>query len=185
MNTNSGLPGPVAVRERGCSLFARRAVWVGAAVLLVAGCAKPSGSETSSAGTAAASPTAATADGEKRYPLTGEILRVEAARKVLVVTHDEIKGYMPAMTMEFVVSPGDIAVAKPGQKIRAEMISSKTGDFRLEKIWPNDKAAVDAITAGEARLREDTHNRGKNAYNGDNGDTAVNFVLYDQSGKVV
>ena len=37
----------------------------------------------------------------ERYPLTGVIVSVDLAKKVLVVFHDEIKGYMPAMTMEF------------------------------------------------------------------------------------
>lgn len=121
---------------------------------------------------------------EKRYALTGEIVRVEADRKVLVVKHDEIKGYMPAMTMEFVVAPADLAAAKPGQQIRAEMVPSKTGDFRLEKIWPNDKVATDTIAAGARSLREDTSNRGKNAYR-EIGETVPEFSLYDQEGRVV
>lgn len=121
---------------------------------------------------------------DERYPLTGEILRVEAERKVLVVRHDEIKGYMPAMTMEFVVSPGDLAIAKPGQKIRAEMVPVKDGDYRLEKIWPDDRMTADAVKAGALQLRQDTHTRGKNAYR-EIGETVPSFALYDQSGRVV
>lgn len=128
--------------------------------------------------------TAATKAKDERYPLTGEVVRVEAERKVLVVRHDEIKGYMPAMTMEFVVSPGDLAVAKAGQKIRAELVPSKDGDFRLEKIWPDDQAAADAVKAGALQLRQDTHTRGKNAYR-EVGETLPDFALYDQSGRVV
>jgi protein SCO1/2 len=131
-------------------------------------------------------PTQAAAQKSKaeRYPLTGEIVRIEADRKVLVVRHDEIKGYMPAMTMEFIVSPGDLAVAKAGQKIRAEMVPVKDGDYRLEKIWPDDKATADAVKAGALELRQDTHTRGKNAYR-EVGETVPNFALYDQSGRVV
>ena len=66
------------------------------------------------AGTAAARP--------KSYPLTGEILSIDAARKILVVKHNNIPGYMPAMTMEFAVSAADLAAAKPGQHIRADLI---------------------------------------------------------------
>jgi len=33
---------------------------------------------------------------EIRHPLTGLILKVEAERGVLIVQHEEIKGYMPA-----------------------------------------------------------------------------------------
>ncbi len=119
-----------------------------------------------------------------RYPLTGEVVRAEPDRKVLVVRHDEIKGYMPAMTMEFIVSPGDLALLKPGQRIRADMIPSKDGDYRLEKIWPADKALADTVELGAKQLRQDTHTRGKSAYR-EVGETVPDFALYDQSGRVV
>ena len=76
--------------------------------LLSAGCSReaaPTGDR------ATAVPIKAVAE---RYPLTGEVLRVEPERKVLIVRHDEIKDYMPAMTMEFLVSDGDLALARPG-----------------------------------------------------------------------
>ncbi len=121
---------------------------------------------------------------DERYPLTGEIVRLEPERKVLVVRHDEIKGYMPAMTMEFVVSAADLALAKPGQRIRAEMVPSKDGDYRLEKIWPDDKVSDDTIAAAARQLREDTHNRGRSAYR-EVGEKVPAFALYDQTGRVV
>lgn len=159
------------------SKFLRREVGLGVAVLAVlfltaAGCGRsPSGAEEAAAGPA-------------RYPLTGEVLRIEPERKVVVVRHDEIEGYMPAMTMEFLVSAGDLALAKPGQRIRAELIPSDDGDFRLEKIWPLDKVAEDTIAEGARRLREDTHNRGRSAYR-EVGERLPDFALYDQTGRVV
>ncbi len=146
--------------------------------LLLAACAKPTGSAAATAAGGAEKVAAG------RYPLTGEIVRVEPARKVLVVQHNEIKGYMPAMTMEFVVSDGDLALAKPGQKIRAEMVPSKTGDFRLEKIWPDDKAVTATVAAGALQLRQDTHTRGKGAYR-EEGEIVPDFALYNQNGAVV
>jgi protein SCO1/2 len=133
-------------------------------------------------------PTAAVAKStppaEPRYPLRGEVISVDVARHVLVVKHEEIKDYMPAMTMEFDVSSGDAAVAKPGQRIRAEMIPSKTANFRLEKIWPDDKVATDTVAAVANSLRQDTHNRGKEAYR-EVGEPIPDFALYDQEGRVV
>ena len=126
----------------------------------------------------------AAAKAPERYAIKGEILAVDPARKVLRVKHEEIKGYMPAMTMEFVVAPADLAAAKVGQHIRAEMIPSKDGDFRLEKIWPDDAAAAAAITASARALREDTHTRGKNAYR-EIGEDMPSFSLYDQEGRLV
>ena len=121
---------------------------------------------------------------EPRYPLTGEILRVDPERKVLVVKHEEIKGLMPAMTMEFLASAGDLALARPGQKIRAEMVSGAESEYRLENIWPDDVTSKSTVAAGANQLRQDTHARGKNAYR-EIGETVPDFALYDQSGRVV
>jgi protein SCO1/2 len=127
---------------------------------------------------------AAAAPGERRYPLAGEVLSADRARKVLVVRHNEIAGYMPAMTMEFAVSAGDAAVARPGERIRAELVVGKGGDARLESIWPDDKVSLDTIGAAARRLREDTFEKGRGAYR-EVGDTVPDFVLYDQDGRVV
>ncbi len=168
-------------------VFAPLALFCGQ-LLLLAGCSKPANLSATAAvaETKTVSTPAAKTDKpkEERYPLTGEIVKVEAARNVLIVQHDEIKGYMPAMTMEFNVSAGDAALAKPGQKIRAEMVSPPDGELRLEKIWPADKAVADAVAAGALQLRQETHTRGKNAYR-EIGETVPDFALYDQSGRVV
>jgi len=121
---------------------------------------------------------------EKRYPLTGEVISVDAKRKVLVVQHDEIKGLMPAMTMEFSVSGSDAAAFKPGQRIRAEVIPHDKGNWSLEKIWPDDKSAAAAIAAQAAALRQDTLIRGQTAYR-EIGEKIPDFALYDQEGRVV
>lgn len=124
------------------------------------------------------------APGETRYPLSGEVVSADRSRKVLVVRHNEIKGYMPAMTMEFAVSAGDAAVARPGERIRGELVVDKAGNARLEGIWPDDKVALDSIGEGARRLREDTFEKGNGAYR-EVGDAAPDFVLYDQDGRVV
>lgn len=144
------------------------------AVLTLAGCSRSD----------PAAPAEPTAPAEKRYPITGEVLSADPARKILIVHHDEIPGYMPEMTMEFLVSAGDLAVAQPGMRIRAEMIPSDTGDFRLEKIWPDDRAAAAAVEAGTKALRQDTMIRGRGVYR-EVGEQAPEFVLYDQNGTVV
>ncbi len=144
------------------------------AVLLIGGCARP----VESAKSANAAPA------EKHYALHGEIIAVDAARNVLIVKHEAIADYMPAMTMEFLVSAGDVANAKPGQRIRAAMIPSEKGDFRLEKIWPDDRAADAAVAAGANALRQDTMIRGRGVYR-EVGEQLPDFALYDQTGKVV
>jgi protein SCO1/2 len=154
--------------------------WIGGATLLLvlSACGQPSAPVAPVALPAAAKTVAA------RYPLTGEITGVEATRKVLIVQHDEINGYMPAMTMEFLVSAADLAAAKPGQRIRAEMIPSPDGDFRLEKIWPDDRTTTTAVAAAARGLRENTMNRGKNAYR-EVGEAMPDFTLYNQAGQAI
>jgi protein SCO1/2 len=111
-------------------------------------------------------------------------LSVDHPRQRLVVQHEAVPGYMPAMTMEFAVAPGDLANARPGQRIRAELIPDATDAPRLEKIWPDDKVADDTVAAGTRALREDTSNRGKGVYR-EVGETIPAFALYNQNGTVV
>lgn len=145
-----------------------------AAMLAASGCRKAA--DTASAA-APANPD------EKRYPLTGEIVRADLERKVLLVTHEEIPGYMPSMTMEFKASPGDLANAKPGQRIRAEMVEHR-GEFSLEKIWPDDSVTVRALDAGAKALAQDSAVRGKELYR-EVGEQAPDFTLLDQAGRTV
>jgi protein SCO1/2 len=126
----------------------------------------------------------AAASGERRFPLTGEVLGADAGRKILVVRHNAVAGYMPAMTMEFPVTAGDAASAVAGERIRADLVVGRGGAVRLENIWPDDKVALDTIDAGARMLRQDTLEKGKQAYR-EVGDTAPDFVLYDQNGRVV
>jgi len=143
------------------------------ALLGATGCSRPAGD----------APTAAVPQ-EKRYPLTGEVVSVDAAHKVLVVQHDAIPGLMPAMVMEFSASASDVAAAKPGERIRAELIPSEKGNWRLEKIWPNDQAAATAVAAQAMALRQDTLIRGQSAYR-EVGEKIPDFALFDQEGRVV
>jgi protein SCO1/2 len=132
----------------------------------------------------AAASAASAPPGETRYHLTGEVLRTDAVRKVLVVRHNAVDGYMPAMTMEFQVSAGDAASASVGERIRADLVAGPGGAVRLENIWPDGKVELDTIDSGARMLRQDTLEKGKQAYR-EVGDTVPDFVLYDQNGRVV
>lgn len=121
---------------------------------------------------------------EKRFPLVGEVLGVDATQNVLTVKHQEIQGFMPAMTMEFAVTPGDAANAKVGQHIRAELVTEGNGEFRLEKIWVDDAAKNAAVESASKALVQDTVARGNGAYR-EVGENAPDFALYDQDGRVV
>lgn len=122
---------------------------------------------------------------QKRYPLHGEVISVDAAHDSVRVTHQDVPGYMPAMTMDFPVGPGDVLAVHPGERIRADLVVDRPGaDPRLENIWPDDPAAAAALAAGQRALREDTHDRGDQAYR-EVGENMPDFTLFDQSGRVV
>jgi protein SCO1/2 len=144
-----------------------------AALVLAAGCSRQ-----------AVAPAPQADAGERRFPLSGQVVSVDRARRVLVVRHDEVAGYMPAMTLEFGVSAGDAAAVAPGERIRAELVVPVSGDPRLERVWPDDKAARDSVDAGARMLQQDTFEKGREAYR-EVGDQAPQFVLYDQDGHVV
>ncbi|MET0263447.1 MAG: SCO family protein [Rariglobus sp.] len=144
-------------------------------VLLMSSACKPGGGDKAAAEASAK---------EKRYPLTGEIIKVDPERLSLLVKHDEIPGYMPPMTMEFFVTLGDVTNAREGQRIRAELLEREDGEFALEKIWPVDAVADAQIGTASGALRQDTSIRGRRAYR-EVGENLPDFALYDQSGKVV
>jgi len=151
--------------------------------LLASSCAKKDAGTTATTAPLTTAATPQSTPGEKRYPLTGEIVAANAERGTLSVTHDEIKGFMMAMTMEFKVSKGDLEIAKPGQRIRAELVQ-RGSDFSLEKIWPDDAATARAVAAATSALAQDTTMRGKEAYR-EIGENLPEFTLLDQMGRAV
>jgi protein SCO1/2 len=123
------------------------------------------------------------APGEKRWPLHGQIVSVDATHQTLRVQHEEIVGLMPAMTMDYAVGPGDLANAKPGEHIRADLVQNG-GDFRLERIFPDDASTNATIDTAAKSLGQDTMVRGPHPFR-EVGETAPDFALYDQDGRVV
>lgn len=132
-------------------------------------------------GAKAAAPAEATPG---RHPLTGRVVSVLKDRASLLVDHDEIPGYMPRMTMEFLVGPGDLALAREGAALRATLVDEGAGRFRLEGVWWEDATADAAVKQATSKLREDTTIRGRGAYR-EVGETLPDFALYNQEGKVV
>jgi len=146
-----------------------------AACALVAGC-KPADPSATVA--------AEVSSKEKRFPLTGQIIKADPERLTLLVDHEEIPGYMPRMTMEFAVTLGDVLNAREGQHIRAELIEREDGEFALEKIWPVDPVAAAKVGAAGSALRQDTSIRGRRAYR-EVGENLPDFALYDQTSQIV
>ncbi|HMV87770.1 MAG TPA: c-type cytochrome [Blastocatellia bacterium] len=86
---------------------------------------------------AKASPTpkpSAADEAERRYSLTGKVVSIEPERKQVVIEHEEVKGYMEAMTMPFTL-PDEKALGrlKKGDRIQATLVVG-IGYWRLENV---------------------------------------------------
>lgn len=101
----------------------RRLVSGAAAIVLAAalGCGKREASKVAPAA-------------EKPYPLKGVVVSVDAAAGRVIVRHEEVRGYMDAMTMPFnVAEPKMLAELKPGDEIEAKLVVGEKAS-RLEGI---------------------------------------------------
>src|SRR5687767_3107543 len=82
-------------------------------------------------------PTETASAGEQRYDLKGKVISVDRANKKAKIDHEEIPGYMPAMTMDFPIRENwvwdDLA---PGSEIRAQLVVDNAAKepYWLEKI---------------------------------------------------
>ena len=85
----------------------------------------------------------------KRFDLNGKVVSVEPAKHIITVAHEEIKDYMPAMTMPFTVKGSDwvFGVVKPGNRIAAAYVVDGT-DSWLEEVVITEEGAGDANSAG-------------------------------------
>jgi protein SCO1/2 len=60
---------------------------------------------------------------EKRYELKGKVVVVEPDKHLVTVSHDDVEGFMPAMTMPFTVrSASDLQILAPEDQITATLV---------------------------------------------------------------
>jgi protein SCO1/2 len=77
----------------------------------------------------------------KRYPVEGLVLRVDRAQRTVVVSHHEIRNYMPAMAMPFRVrEAAELDGLAPGSRVRFQLVVGKRENFvrhlRVTDIGP-------------------------------------------------
>ena len=60
---------------------------------------------------------------EKRYPLKGKVVAVDVADHSVTLAHEDIVGYMPAMTMPFKIKDdANLAMVKPGDQVTGTLV---------------------------------------------------------------
>ena len=84
-------------------------------------------------------------DDAKTYQLTGQILVVEPSAKTVLVKHDDIPGFMPAMTMPYPVS--DAAILK--DRVAGDLITATL------KVAPDGAFLTEIKKTGSAPLPDD------------------------------
>ena len=109
----------------------------------------------------------------KRFDLTGKVVSVEPARHIITVAHDEIKDYMPAMTMPFTVKGSDwvFGVVKPGNRIAAAYVVDGTDSWLEEVVITQEGSADPNSTGGNPEPKP--------------GDEVPNFRLVNQDGDAI
>lgn len=77
--------------------------------------------------------------GAKSYPLKGKVVAVDVSNQKVTIDHEDIAGFMPAMTMAFVVREKDAALLEgvaPGDEITARLVAPDS------RYWIEDLVVV-------------------------------------------
>jgi protein SCO1/2 len=109
---------------------------------------------------------------EKRYPIKGKVVSVEKSERTATIAHEEIPGYMPAMTMPFKIKKdADLELLKPGDQV--------TGDLVVDDL--SSWLEITAIVEGGAPLTPTSVVPGEPKP----GDEIPDFGLVNQDGQPI
>lgn len=114
----------------------------------------------------------------KTYQLTGQILVVRPGTKEVLVKHDDIPGFMPAMTMPYTVS--DAAILK--DRVAGDVITATL------KVAPDGAYLTDIRKTGSAPLPDDARTTipaAANVHFLQPGDSVPDTKLTDQDGREI
>jgi protein SCO1/2 len=83
---------------------------------------------------------------EQRYELKGKVVAVEAAKGRVTVEHEEVKGFMAAMTMPFPMRDTEaLKVMEPGDQLQATLVVADDGGY-----WLDSPVITKGLTGGTA-----------------------------------
>jgi protein SCO1 len=115
-------------------------VFVGAFVLLGAAACRQAPPSSSPAPSAAAVET-------KRYPIKGRVVSVDRAKKEVTLAHEEIPGFMAAMTMLFPIRDGELPAAfQPGAEVVGTLAVADEG-YWLEGLAVTRPAGASPVAS--------------------------------------
>jgi len=122
---------------------------------------------------------------DQQYQATGLVLSSDPAHHTLVVSEDEIPGYMVAMVMEYQVSDVHVLSSlKPGAKIDFTLVVGKSSSY-LRDIHVRAYDSVDRDPALARRLSILDEALGGKSGVIEKGQTVPDFTLTDQNNRSV
>lgn len=108
---------------------------------------------------------------ERRYDLTGKVVVVEKEKQLVTIAHEDIKGFMPAMTMPFTVpSEADLEILAPEDQVTATLVVDGAHSWLEEMIIVKQSGNAAAIP-GAVSAKE--------------GDEVPNFTLRNQDNREI
>jgi len=108
---------------------------------------------------------------ERRYDLKGKVVAVEPEKHLVTISHEDIKGYMPGMTMPFTVrNEADLQIIAPNDEITATLVIDGKRSW-LEDLIITRQSALPSAMPGVAMAKE--------------GDEVPNFTLRNQDNREI
>ncbi|MEK6283565.1 MAG: SCO family protein [Acidobacteriota bacterium] len=109
----------------------------------------------------------------KRFDLKGKVVSVEKSQYTVTIAHEDIKDYMPAMTMPFKVKDNWVfEVVKPGDRVGAAYIVDGANSWLEEVVITNEISDTASPVSGSAVEPKP-------------GDEMPNYRLINQDGKAI
>ncbi|HKO97037.1 MAG TPA: SCO family protein [Pyrinomonadaceae bacterium] len=87
----------------------------------------------------------------KRFDLRGKVVSVERAQNLITIAHEDIKDYMPAMTMPFKVKDAWVfEIVKPGDQVAASYVVDGAVSWLEEVVITKESAETANPASGTA-----------------------------------
>ena len=85
---------------------------------------------------------------ERRYDLKGKVVLVEKEKQLVTISHEDVKDYMPAMTMPFTVpSEADLEILAPDDQVTATLVVDGSHSWLEELIIVKQSGSGSSLPA--------------------------------------
>ncbi len=118
------------------------------------------------------------------YPVVGLVIDINSEEGSAKIKHEEIPGFMPAMTMDFRLDSADLEKIKAEDKIHGRLVRDEDGGFRLIEVKVGDQVDYRPLEKTNRKLAKKTKSLPSGRYFGE-GDETPEFALLNQNGEVV